>query len=112
MNEDDDLLMASLLGEMPRTPDPGFRFDVLARVGERARRRRARDRALNQVAIFSAIGVVFPVLQALGVTWQGVEPIALAAGLLAAAFVFAMLTIQGPKTALARAQHALDKMTI
>jgi hypothetical protein len=106
MNED-DRMMADLLGEAPRTPDPAFRFDVLAHVSERARRRKSLDRAFNRVALFSAIGLGFGVAQAAGVSWQGLEPMAMAGGVVATALLLAMLLIQGPRTVLARSQIIL-----
>lgn len=101
---DDDILMADLLGESPKTPDPGFRYDVLAHVSERARRRHAVSRALNQVALFSAIGLVFPSLVAFGVTWESAQPIALAAAMLALGVVAASVSILGPRAVLARSR--------
>lgn len=106
---DDDLLMADLLGEAPKTPDPAFRYDVLVHVSERARRRRAMSRALNQVALFSAIGLVFPILDAFGVTWESAAPVGLAAGVLALGLVAASLSILGPRAVLARSRSFLTR---
>lgn len=106
---DDDLLMADLLGEAPATPDPGFRFDVLARASIRARRRAALSKALNQVAFFSAVGLVFPVLGMLGVTWENAQPVLLAVGLLAFGVAVASVSILGPRAVLARSRAILTR---
>lgn len=99
----DDLELANLLGEAPpASADPGFRFDVFARVAERRNRRAAQSRALNQLAIFSAIGMVFPVLQAVGLSWTAAQPVLVVAAALIVAAVAALLTIQGPGVVLAR----------
>ncbi|PZO50227.1 MAG: hypothetical protein DCF16_13330 [Alphaproteobacteria bacterium] len=108
-DRDDDLLMADLLGEAPATPDSGFRYDVLAHVSLLARRRRAMSRALNQVALFSAIGLVFPILNVFGVTWENAAPIGLAAGLLALGLIAASISILGPRAALARSRAILTR---
>lgn len=104
----DDLELADLLGQAPRrAPDPGFRFDVLARVADSNRRRGAQARALRQVAVFAAIGLAFPVLQATGFGWSEAQPLVLAAAALAAAAAVALLTIQGPSVVLARSRALL-----
>ncbi len=103
----DDRELADLLGETPRTPDPGFRIDVLARVAARARRRAALERAVKQILIFTLIGAAFPVARALGLTWDAVQPLALAGGVLALAYLLADLTIQGPRPLLARSRAML-----
>ena len=104
----DDLELANLLGEAPpATPDPGFRYDVFARVSERARRRAAVSRALNQVAVFAAIGLIFPVAQAAGFTLETAQPVLIAAAALLTAAVAAVLTIGGPRVVLARSRAAL-----
>ena len=104
----DDIDLASLLGEAPpEGPDPGFRFDVFARVAERARRRAAFTRALNRIALFAAIGLIFPLAQAAGFSWQAAQPVLLAAGAITAAAAVAVLTIQGPRGVLARSRAML-----
>ena len=103
----DDLHLAELLGEAPKTPDPGFRIDVLARAGARARRRAALDRAWKQIVLFTLIGAVFPVAQAFGLTWHAAQPLVLAGAVLATAYLLAMLTIQGPRPLLARSRALL-----
>lgn len=103
----DDREMAELLGEAPRTPDPGFRFDVLARVAARARRRAALERAWKQIVGFTLLGAVFPIASALGLSWETAQPLVLAGGVLAFAYLFAALTIQGPKPLLARSRALL-----
>jgi hypothetical protein len=104
----DDLELAKLLGEAPpQAPDPGFRFDVFARVSERARRRAAWGRAANQVAAFAAVGLVFPLGQTAGLTWQTAQPVLLAAAALTTAAAVALLTIQGSRGVLARSRAML-----
>jgi ABC-type siderophore export system fused ATPase/permease subunit len=103
----DDTELAELLGEAPKTPDPGFRIDVLARVGARARRRAALDRAWKQIVTFTLIGAVFPVAQALGLSWETAQPLVLTGLVLALAYLFAALTIQGPRPLLARSRAVL-----
>ncbi len=49
MNDQD---LAGLLGDAPAAPDPGFRFDVFARVAERARRRAGHTRAARTIVAF------------------------------------------------------------
>jgi hypothetical protein len=106
---DDDLLMADLLGEAPATPDPGFRYDVLFRASIRARRRAAMSKALNQIALFSAIGLIFPVAGALGLTWEMAQPLVIATGLLALGLTAASVTILGPRAVLARSRAILTR---
>lgn len=103
MNDDREL--ADLLGEAPaRSPDPGFRFNVLARVSERAQRRAAMSRALNQVAVFAAIGLIFPIAQAAGLDWTSARPMLIAGAALATAGAVALVTILGPRTVLHRSR--------
>lgn len=103
----DDRDMAELLGEAPRTPDPGFRVDVLGRVASRARRRAAFDRAWKQVVTFTLIGALFPVARAFGITGEIVQPLLLVGAVLVVAYLFAALTIQGPRPLLARSRAIL-----
>jgi hypothetical protein len=104
----DDLDLANLLGEGPPDgPDPGFRYDVFARVAERARRRAALSRAANQVAAFAAIGLIFPLAQIAGFSWESAQPVVLAAAALTVAAAAAVLTIQGPRGVLARSRAML-----
>ncbi len=103
----DDAELADLLGEAPRTPDPGFRIDVMARLAARARRRAALERGWKQIVVFSLIGAVFPLAQSLGLSWQAAQPVLLAGGVLALAYLLAALTIQGPKPLLARSRAML-----
>lgn len=104
---DDDLLMADLLGEAPATPDPGFRYDVLFRTSIRARRRAAMSKALNQIALFSAIGLVFPIAGALGLTWETAQPLVMAVAALAVGLTVASVSILGPRAVLARSRALL-----
>ena len=104
----DDLELANLLGEAPpNAPDPAFRYDVFARVAERARRRAAVTRGLNQIAAFAAIGLIFPVVQAAGLSLETAQPVLWVAGTLTAAAAVALLTIQGPRGVLARSRAML-----
>jgi hypothetical protein len=106
---DDDLLVADLLGEAPATPDPGFRYDVLSRTSIRARRRAAMSKALNQVALFSAVGLIFPIAGALGLTWETAQPLVMATGLLVLGLAAASVSILGPRTVLARSRAILTR---
>ncbi len=104
----DDIELANLLGAAPpEAPDPGFRFDVFARVNARARRRASLSRAANQIAAFAAIGLIFPLAQTAGFNWQTAQPVLWAAGALAVAAATALLTIQGPRGVLARSRAML-----
>lgn len=100
----DDLSLAALLGEAPTTPDPAFRFDVLARVSARAARREAWTRGVMQVAAFTALGMLLALVQYASVSAGAWMPILSVAGALAVSAVFALVVIQGPKAALARAR--------
>ncbi len=104
MNENDDLMMAELLGVAPRTPDPVFRFDVLSHVAERARRRASRRRAFRTVAAFTLAGFVFPAAQAIGIGWGQAQPLLIVGLIVVAAYVLAVATVQGPRAALARSR--------
>ena len=106
---DDDLLMADLLGEAPTTPDPSFRYDVLSRASIRSRRRAALNKALNQIAVFSAIGLIFPVAGAAGLTWEAAQPLVMAGGALAVGLVAASISILGPRAVLARSRTILTR---
>lgn len=103
----DDLDLAALLGEAPRTPDPGFRFDVLQLATARARRRISQKRALRLVLVSTLVGLVFPLAQAFGVGVHEVQPLLLVAAALSVAYVLALLTIEGPRAALARSRAVL-----
>lgn len=106
MNDDREL--ADLLGgPPPASPDPAFRFDVFARVTQRSRRREAMSRALNQVAIYAAIGLVFPVARAAGLDWSTAQPLLLAGGAISAAAAVALVTILGPRSVLSRSRALL-----
>jgi hypothetical protein len=103
----DDRDMAELLGEAPKTPDPGFRVDVLGRVAARARRRAALERAWKQIVTFTLIGAVFPMAQAFGLTLETAQPLLLVGAVLLFAYLFAALSIQGPGPLLARSRAML-----
>ena len=97
----DDLSLAALLGEAPKTPDPGFRFDVFARVSERRRRRAALERGALQVAAFTAIGLVLALIQFASAETGAWAPMLGAAGALAVSGAVAFTLIKGPRAALA-----------
>lgn len=99
----DDLSLAALLGEAPQTPDPGFRFDVFARMAEQERRRKARQRGMQQVAMFTAMGLVLALIQTASAHAGAWTPLLGVAGALALSGAFAFAVIVGPKAALARA---------
>ncbi len=107
----DDLELAGLLGEAPRTPDPGFRFDVLARTAERARRRLARQNAFRTTILFALLGFIFPLAHALGFGLNELQPLLLVAGLLALAYVLALWTLEGPRAVLARSRAVFRMRT-
>ena len=98
----DDLSLAALLGEAPKTPDPAFRFDVFARMSARERRNKAHGRAMLQVAAFTAVGLVLALVQTAGAEAGAWSPVLSAAGALALTGVLAFALIH-PKAALARA---------
>lgn len=104
----DDLELAALLGEAPpRAPDPGFRYDVFVRVTAAAIRRAAFRKALRTIALFALLGLAFPVMRALGLTLEALQPLLLVAGVLGLAYLLALLTIDGPRGALARSRQML-----
>lgn len=103
----DDLELAALLGGAPRTPDPGFRFDVLSLTAERARRRHARQRAFRTTVLFALVGLVFPVAHTLGLGLAELQPLLLVAGVLGLAYVLALWTLEGPRAVLARSRALL-----
>jgi hypothetical protein len=103
----DDHELAALLGEAPRTPDPGFRFDVLSLTAWRARRRASRQRALRLVLASTLVGLVFPLAHAFGVGFVEVQPLLLVAGVLGLAYLLALVTIKGPRAVLARSRAVL-----
>ena len=103
----DDLELAALLGEAPRTPDPGFRFDVLSLTAERARRRQARQRVFRTTALFALVGLVFAAAHTLGVGLAEFQPLLLVAGVLGLAYVLALWTLEGPRAVLARSRALL-----
>lgn len=100
----DDLNLAALLGEAPKTPDPGFRFDVLSLTSLRARRRASRQRALRLVLVSTCAGLLFPLARAFGLGFAELQPLLLVAGVLGLAYVLALLTIEGPRAVLARSR--------
>lgn len=103
----DDLDLAALLGEAPRTPDPAFRFDVLALTAERARRRQARQRAFRITVLFALFGLIFPLAHTFGLGLAQLQPLLLVAGVLGLAYVLALWTLEGPRAVLARSRVLL-----
>jgi hypothetical protein len=103
----DDLELAALLGEAPPMPDPRFRLDVLSLTAARARRRASRQKALRLVLISTLLGLIFPLAEAFGVGLAELQPLLLVAGALGVAYVLALLTIAGPRAALARSRAVL-----
>jgi hypothetical protein len=67
------------------------------------------SKALNQVALFSAIGLVFPIAGAAGLTWEAAQPLVMAAGLLAIGVAVASVSILGPRAVLARSRAILTR---
>ena len=102
-----DRELAGLLGEAPTSPDPAFKLDVLTRATLRARKRAARRRAVVYIAGFSALGLAVPALRSLGLTMGDVQPLLLSAGAILLAYVFALLSIEGPAAALQRSRVLL-----
>jgi tetrahydromethanopterin S-methyltransferase subunit C len=98
----DDALLADLLGEAPRTPDPGFRIDVLARVTQRRQRRAAMLRAAKLIAVSAGLGLVFPVAAAAGMTLADIQPLLISSGVIALGYLVAQAAIEGPLAALTR----------
>lgn len=95
MNDD---ALANLLGEAPPTPDPAFRYDVFARMATKSRRRAAATRALRIVAIFTALGLFFPLARAAGVTIAHMQPLLYVAAVVPLAYVLALAAIRGPRS--------------
>lgn len=98
----DDLDLAALLGEAPKTPDPGFRFDVLSLTSQRAHRRSSRHRAFRVVLFSTLVGLIFPLAHMLGLGLAELQPLLLVAGILALAYVLALLVTHGPRAVFAR----------
>ena len=103
----DENTIASLLGAAPRSPDPGFRFDVLARVASRARRRVQIWTALRQVMLFAAVGGFVAVLQRAHLDWAELRPLLFTAGTLIGAALLSSALIGGPRRLRADAAAAL-----
>lgn len=104
----DDLELAALLGEAPKTPDAGFRFDVLSLTSQRARRRASRQRAFRLVLISTLTGLIFPFAHAFGVGFAEIQPLLLVAAVLGLAYVLALLALEGPRAVLARSRAVLS----
>jgi peptidoglycan/LPS O-acetylase OafA/YrhL len=102
MNDDRDL--ADLLGEAPTTPDPAHSILVLMRIAERARQRKALVRGAWTFGAFSAVGLMVPLVQTVGLPAADVQAILLVAGVLGLAYLMAAVTAQGPRAVLARSR--------
>jgi hypothetical protein len=96
-----DQRLADLLGRPPAESDPGFRYDVLASVAARARRRAAFRRASAYASAFVAFGLSVPLARASGITAEQLQPMLMSAGGVALAYLAAVLAIRGPGGALA-----------
>lgn len=86
MNDRD---LAELLGDAPRMPDPSFRLDVLSRVAKRARRSLAFERGVRMIGAFTALGLYFPLVQALGLTLADMQPLFVSAAMVGAGYLLA-----------------------
>jgi hypothetical protein len=95
--------LANLLGEKPATPDPAFRFDVLARAAERAQQRAARTRAINIVAASCGAGAFFALTQSVGFRIENAQPLFYALIAVGCAYMLAQETIKGRRSPFARA---------
>ncbi|MBY0562573.1 MAG: hypothetical protein K2P58_00200 [Hyphomonadaceae bacterium] len=102
-----DITLAALLGEAPKTPDPGFRIDVLARVALKRKRRAAAIRGLKLIAAFTGVGLIAPLAGAFGMTAADVQPLLASAGAIVAGYLVALLATQGPAATLARSRALL-----
>lgn len=97
--------LADLLGAAPaKGPDPGFRFDVLARAAAATRRRAARTRALRYIGALTLVGMAGASLQAIGAGGAALA----AAGVSALIYVVALAAIEGPKRAIERSRTLLQ----
>ena len=103
----DERTIADLLGTTPRTPDPGFRFDVFARVAAHARRRAQIWTALRQIMLFAALGAFAAVLQRAQLNWSELQPALFSAGTLIGAALVSSVLIGGPRRLRADAAAAL-----
>jgi hypothetical protein len=96
----DDAFLADLLGEVPRTPDPGFRFEVLARVAQRRQRRAALMRATYWIVSSLVAALVFALAGAFGMSPEVVQVLGACSGAVLVAYVAAQAAIHGPRAAL------------
>jgi hypothetical protein len=95
--------LANLLGEKPATPDPAFRFDVLARAAQHAQRRAAQIRALNIMLISCTVGAFFALSQGLGFRIENAQPLFYTLVAIGCGYVLAQETIKGRRSPFARA---------
>lgn len=105
MMTDDEV--AGLLGDAPPATDPGFRFDVFARVTARAQRRAALQRGVVQAAVLTSAGAAIAASRAAGFPWQEALPVLGAAAAVGAGYALAAAVIQGPRALLGYARSAL-----
>ncbi len=102
MNDDREL--ADLLGEAPATPDPAHGILVLMRIAKRTRQRQAVVRAARTFGAFTAFGLIFPLVQLVGLPAMDAWAIALVGAVLGLAYLMAAVTSQGPRAVLARSR--------
>ncbi|MGE0739891.1 MAG: hypothetical protein AB7O98_01005 [Hyphomonadaceae bacterium] len=103
----DDLDLANLLGQAPRSPDPVFRFDIFADIAARKSRRAARRRALAYVAASLLVGLSIPAGHVVGLSFANLWPVLLVAGALGVAYVLAVAAAEGPGALVARSRALL-----
>ncbi len=96
----DDTFLADLLGKAPRTPDPGFRIDVLARVAQRRQRRAALMRAMCWIVASLLVGLVFALAGAFGMPSEIVQVLGACSGAVVVAHMGALVAINGARAAL------------
>lgn len=97
----DDLDLAALLGETPAEQDVAFRIGALMRAGLKQRRRAARLKAARTMALFTGVGVLFALAEALGMPRADAILLLACAGVAALGYGLARLMAQGPARVLA-----------
>jgi peptidoglycan/LPS O-acetylase OafA/YrhL len=98
----DDAFLAEMLGEAPRTPDPGFRIEVLARVAQRRQRRAALMRAAYWIVASLVAGLVFALAGAFGMSTETVQVLGACFGAVILGYLVAQTAIHGPRAALSQ----------
>ena len=99
----DDQTLANHLGAAPAQPDPRFRVAVIARIGERARRRAHWRRAVQIGGAFALAGLVVPLARVSGVDAAELSPALTLAAALGLVYLGAIASISGPRALLAHA---------